>query len=292
MENKKLVKILSRDMSELEELIADVKSQGNFNPLEMDFIHTRAKGLMQLIQLLNVEDENGSVKPPVKSETLQELKETVSEIQEEVTENAQQSPGDIKPEEPEPKKTELPGTEELEENVVNVVKGEPSEDDSDNKVEISEDAVPEKDSTSKEPEPNMETKEDPVKEKEIEEKKDEEDDEMLEEEAERKDSRLGDSFLKGKSVNDLVTDMNKLEFKLSNRPVSSIKTAIGINDRFQYIRELFDGDPEKFVKTVNELDSRQNIKEAVDYLRKNFKWRKSETSLKFVNLVKRRFQHE
>jgi hypothetical protein len=59
-------------------------------------------------------------------------------------------------------------------------------------------------------------------------------------------SRLGDSFLKGKSVNDLITDQIKLEFKLSNRPVSSIQSAIGINDRFQYIRELFDGDNQNF----------------------------------------------
>ena len=81
-----------------------------------------------------------------------------------------------------------------------------------------------------------------------------------------------------------------LEFKLSNRPVKSIKSAIGINDRFQYIRELFDGKPEKFRETVNALDAMNDIQEAVVYLRENFKWKKTETSLKFVNLVKRRFQ--
>jgi len=118
-----------------------------------------------------------------------------------------------------------------------------------------------------------------------------ENDVVLEEENEIADavSRLGDSFLKGKSLNDLITDQNKLEFKLSNRPVKSIQAAIGINDRFQYIRELFDGDNQKFLETVKTLDSKQNIKEAVDYLRNNFKWKKNETSLKFVNLVKRRF---
>ena len=291
MENKKLVKILRRDMSELEELIADVKSQGNFNPLEMDFIHTRAKGLMQLIQLLKVEDENGSVKPPVKKERLQEIKETVSEIQDQVTENVQNTPGKenfIEPEE----KPETPMVEEVKKEVADVVKAEPAEEISGKKEDVSEKAEPVKvsDAGAKEEEP--EQVDEHVKGEKPEEKKDDDDDEMLEEEAERKDSRLGDSFLKGKSVNDLVTDQNKLEFKLSNRPVSSIKTAIGINDRFQYIRELFEGDPEKFAITVNELDSKQNIREAVDYLRKNFRWRKSETSLKFVNLVKRRFQNE
>jgi hypothetical protein len=92
------------------------------------------------------------------------------------------------------------------------------------------------------------------------------DDDMLEEEIEKVESvsRLGDSFLKG-----------KLE-----------------NDRFMNIRELFDGNNQKFLETVKTLDSKQNIKEAVDYLRNNFRWKRNETSLKFVNLVKRRFINE
>ncbi|MFW5756688.1 MAG: hypothetical protein ACOCWK_08800, partial [Tangfeifania sp.] len=131
-------------------------------------------------------------------------------------------------------------------------------------------------------------------EKEEESKGSETDEEMLGEEDEKTEanSRLGDSFLKGKSVNDLITDQQKLEYKLSNRPVSSIQAAIGINDRFQYIRELFDGDTKKFLETVKAVDSMNDIKEAVDYLRNNFRWKKNETSLKFVNLVKRRFQND
>ena len=105
--------------------------------------------------------------------------------------------------------------------------------------------------------------------------------------------RLGDSFLKEKSVNDIMSDdFSKLEHKLSNRPVSSIQSAIGINDRFQYIRELFEGSADNFVKTVADLDSMNDIKDAVNYLQSNFKWKKNETSLKFVNLIKRRFPNE
>ncbi len=104
---------------------------------------------------------------------------------------------------------------------------------------------------------------------------------------------MGDSFLKEKSVNDLISaESGKLEHKLSNRPVISIQAAIGINDRFQYIRELFEGKSEIFLKTVSEIDNMNDIKEAVHYLQQNFKWKKNETSLKFVNLVKRRFLHE
>ena len=105
--------------------------------------------------------------------------------------------------------------------------------------------------------------------------------------------RLGDSFSKEKSVNDLMSDdISKLEHKLSNRPVTSLQSAIGINDRFQYIRELFEGSADNFVKTVADLDSMNDIKEAVNYLQSNFKWKKNETSLKFVSLIKRRFPNE
>jgi hypothetical protein len=105
--------------------------------------------------------------------------------------------------------------------------------------------------------------------------------------------RLGDSFTKDRSLNDLITDDSvKLEHKLSNMPVSSLQSAIGINDRFQYIRELFDGNSELYNETVTKLDSLNEIKDAVVYLQNNFKWKKTEISLKFVNLLKRRFPNE
>ena len=116
--------------------------------------------------------------------------------------------------------------------------------------------------------------------------------ELEDEVATEANQRLGDSFSKEKSLNDMVSDHNNLEFKLSNRPVASIQAAIGINDRFQYIRELFDGSGEKFSETVKTLDSMNHISEAVNFLQQNFKWKKNETSLKFVNLVKRRFPNE
>ena len=74
--------------------------------------------------------------------------------------------------------------------------------------------------------------------------------------------------------------------------MSSLQAAIGINDRFQYIRELFDGDNQKYLEAVKTIDSFDNLKDAVEYLRDNYKWKKNETSLKFVRLVKRRFSDE
>jgi len=270
MEDKKLIKILLKDMSELEELIADLKTQEKIDSLEMEFVHSRAKGLLQLMHLFEAKMQKNSSVPlsDAEQEKVEKVKQTIeaAAIQ----------------------KDELPEQE----------KAEVREEAGYQKSHQEKPAVEDSRETEKEedPEPEVENQEKPATEeirREDDVEQEEKDDDMLEEDNERTEanSRLGDSFLKGKSVNDIITDQNKLEYKLSNLPVSSIRAAIGINDRFQYIRELFDGDSEKFLETVKALDSMQNIKEAVDYLRKNFKWKKNETSLKFVNLVKRRFQN-
>ena len=219
MENKKLINILLKDMEELEGLISEIKIKKEFDILEIEFLHTRSKGILQLMQMLkNFEPE---IKTPL------EIREEKIQIDDSVKTHAT--------------------SEKIAVEEINI----------------------------------------PVSEKEL---------EIPAEETVQKEEeishRLGDSFMKGKSLNDMVDDHNKLEFKLSNRPVSNIQAAIGINDRFQYIRELFDGSSEKYADTVTSLDSMNSINEAVSYLQQNFKWKKNETSMKFTNLVKRRFANE
>ncbi len=250
-------------MCELEELIAEIKATRRFDALEMEFIHTRTKGILQLMQLFDSKDET------VQNEYAEELKIVEREQEKPVSAESFEEPA----EEKQPDEKEIVNEPEI---------AEPRQEDIREKEPAPKPVMEDSPGTTVQEESGTSK---PLT------TRDKEDDDMLEEEAEKTEatSRLGDSFLKGKSVNDLITDQNKLEFKLSNRPVSSIQAAIGINDRFQYIRELFDGDNQKFLEAVKALDSKQNIKEAVDYLRTNYKWKKNETSLKFVNLVKRRF---
>ncbi len=251
-------------MSELEELIADVKGKESFDSMEMEFIHTRAKGVLQLLGMLN-DREPAPVK---KNEKPAEKEFEPGIIHEMVSEPVEPQPaaGVFEPvfqepeKEPEPLFAEVSPVEMPAENVPEVVA--PVEE----MISIENDFVS----------PDIMPR----------------DVELEDEVVTEANQRLGDSFFKERSVNDMVTDHNNLEFKLSNRPVSSIQAAIGINDRFQYIRELFDGSGEKFTETVKRLDSMNHISEAVSFLQQNFKWKKNETSLKFVNLVKRRFPNE
>ncbi len=237
MENKKLLKFLLKDLSELEELVAE-KGNNSFDELEMEFLQTRLSGAKRMIKILfdreNLFPNEVAGKPEIIAPKKVEEK---TEVQEEIIEKPVEVPKIVE-EETEPEIKEK--VEEVEEIV------------EEKEVELDEEEV-----------------------------------------VEKANQRLGDSFSKERSVNDLIDVENtKLEHKLSNRPVASIKTSIGINDRFQYIRELFEGNAEIFSKAVSELDAKTDIKEAVEYLQQNFKWKKNETSLKFVNLVKRRFSNE
>jgi hypothetical protein len=96
---------------------------------------------------------------------------------------------------------------------------------------------------------------------------------------------LGDSH---QLVNDILSP-EKIEIGFQIIPINSIWDGIGINDRFLYIRELFANSSAKFENTVAALDKLVTIQDAVNYLKLNFKWTKTEASQKFLVLVKRRF---
>ncbi len=277
MENKKLVNILLKDMGELEELVAEIKGKGNFDPFEIEFLHTRAKGIMQLLRMLNGYGEEKPV-----TETINKIAGGIPGNASEVkTTGAAIEGQSIAESESGGSAQELdpgPGIEEMQEEGP----GEETIEDKKEKLAVETVAIVTGEVSVGTEENNKVEEHGPESLK-------DEDVELEDEEVAEVNQCLGDSFLKGKSVNDAIQDRNKLEFKLSNRPVNSIRSSIGINDRFQYIRELFDGKPEVFAEAVTSLDGMNTINEAVVYLQQNFKWKKNETSLKFVNLVKRRF---
>ena len=279
MENKKLFKYLLKDLSELEEMFTE-KDRNSFDELEMEFIQNRVLGAKKLVQMY-LERENALPAGSKTDSSVQHKSElhqldfsggkTGIWIEEVKTE--------IKPAE---KTTEI--TEEVKSPGVVISESAPEIVIEETAPEIANVNDVKIEEQQAEETPNQ-AKSRPVA---IQQELQLDDEEPVE----VQHKRLGDLFSKEKSVNDLLSDSSKLESKFSNRPVDSLQSAIGINDRFQYIRELFEGSADNFVKTVAELDSMDDIKDAVNYLQSNFKWKKNETSLKFVNLIKRRFPHE
>ena len=102
---------------------------------------------------------------------------------------------------------------------------------------------------------------------------------------------LGERFTKDKSLNEKFTSLGESKYKVVGKPVTSVKRAIRLKDRFMFTRELFDNDSDKYNLTLEAIDNANNFVEAIEYLEENCKWPKSETSLKFMELVKRRFDN-
>lgn len=273
MDNKKLFKFLYKDIAEIEELVTE-KGAAGLDEFEIEFIQSRFKGVKQIIQILS-EKENKkirSIRPrPLIKETEEE--EVLSLEEDEVTPEQELEKNTVAEQVMEQSKFQLPDEEVIEEEVPVDEEQETESVNEEADADAEDKAVGEPQTEVPGNEPDAEVE--------------------LEEETEETDEanhRLGDSFSKENSVNELLgSDSNNLEYKISNSPVESIKTAIGINDRYLYIRELFDGNADNFTKTITELDQLNDIQEAVAYLQQNYKWKKNETSLKFVNLIKRRF---
>jgi hypothetical protein len=109
-----------------------------------------------------------------------------------------------------------------------------------------------------------------------------------------------------KEINELVADTSKslndlhrepkteISDKLSDVPVKDLKKAIGVNDRFLYIKELFRGDEAMYERSIKTINSFSIWPEAEYWIRRELKtklgWVDSEpVVMQFDQLVKRRF---
>lgn len=85
-----------------------------------------------------------------------------------------------------------------------------------------------------------------------------------------------------------------LDDKLKNKPISDLKSAIGLNERAKFIRELFQGQRDAYFLTLEQINLSDNYHEAVRYLENSIKatydWdEQNETVQAFMELVYRRF---
>jgi hypothetical protein len=77
---------------------------------------------------------------------------------------------------------------------------------------------------------------------------------------------------------------------LTAPPVADLRKAIGINDRFFYQRELFNGNSDLMNQTLDQLNAMNGIDDAQNFLLANFSWDpESDAVLSFMELVERRY---
>ena len=94
-------------------------------------------------------------------------------------------------------------------------------------------------------------------------------------------------------INEVITN-TELQEKLALDPIKDLKTAIGINDKFQFTATLFNGDEKAFEMAVKTINGFKIYAEAQFWIKSNLreqnKWDETAEVVKaFDLLVKRRF---
>jgi hypothetical protein len=77
---------------------------------------------------------------------------------------------------------------------------------------------------------------------------------------------------------------------MKTKPLTNLSNAIGVNDKFLFIRELFNGNPESYNQAINRLDEAANLADAktiiMSYTDGNTE---TEAVKQLLDLVKRKF---
>lgn len=136
-----------------------------------------------------------------------------------------------------------------------------------NVVEMS----PEKDDITEETKNESSTEQEPVTKNESRIKTDEK-----KEKREEKEAILSERFKsEDRTLNEEIGGQSKqddLSSKISTNPIASMTSAIGLNEKFELINELFEGDKDKFEHTMQVLNSSDSFVEAYSYLEEKFEW--------------------
>ena len=109
-----------------------------------------------------------------------------------------------------------------------------------------------------------------------------------------KTSVIGEKAGKSKDfLNETFTQkhpVNDFSARQQTKPVSDLNKAIGINDKFLFINELFNGDSQSYKKAVEYINSCANFNEAFSYISDNLHWEmENEYVQKMLDLVRRKF---
>lgn len=110
--------------------------------------------------------------------------------------------------------------------------------------------------------------------------------------------RAADDSLNGAeqlSLNDrLRSDNEDLSSRLGNTPVKKLNQAIGINDKFSFVNELFREDQAFYNRSLKTIDKCKNIDEAMYWIKRELKiklgWQDDDPTVQaFYKIVKKRF---
>ncbi|MCZ4694429.1 hypothetical protein [Ancylomarina euxinus] len=84
---------------------------------------------------------------------------------------------------------------------------------------------------------------------------------------------------------------NNLQEKIQKSKLLDIQSAIGINDQFLFIRELFDNNTEDYKAAINYINNQSDCNKIISHFNKTKQWdNQKDTVIQFFDLIKRKFE--
>ena len=106
---------------------------------------------------------------------------------------------------------------------------------------------------------------------------------------------LGNKKVLGEAIHQPI-QYQEIASRLQAKPITNLASAIGINERFLYIRELFGNDAKKYEKAIEIMNNSASFNDAYNYMIREYTWdMDSEMVQGLLELVRRKFitgQHE
>lgn len=104
---------------------------------------------------------------------------------------------------------------------------------------------------------------------------------------------IGESFVKEKpTINEELSQTNPsndISSRLKTNSISNLGAAIGLNEKFEFIQNLFDGDSVRYNHTIEVLNTATDFNQAFDYINTNFKWDMNDPLVvKILDLIRRK----
>lgn len=251
MNKKELIKNLISDIQDIYSITNRFEQSEQIHPLDIDLSLSKVRNLYELLLKLKGQDSYR-----VENQT-EEISTTVEQKKQ-----TKEQPKEVKPaKEPET----IPDTKEK--STEKVTKEEPK----------------------KEPEFIIETRQ----EKETEEVIQPEPAEQSDIKNEASPEIVADKFHSKKFVHDDISKKNvkkDVSSKMQSKPIPDINSAIGLNDKFIFIRELFNNDKDQYHETIQILNNFDTFENAVEYLNENFDWNSEDPNYeRLKELVRRKF---
>ena len=100
--------------------------------------------------------------------------------------------------------------------------------------------------------------------------------------------RLGDVLGSGKKIVGEMQSVDNAPIAPMNK-ITDLRKAIGINDKFLLLRDLFNGDVPLYERTIDTLNAFEDLDECMIYIVENFRWNPdSEGAKMLVSLIERK----